>query len=96
MNEMNITNAKYIELEPGINGCIVVEIDGETCEVDIYYDNNRRAGRSWTIPLETNKFLIFPSSLKYQIRNVNNKYLNFVQTILFEYPAADGGGYNGQ
>lgn len=73
-----------------------VEIDEETCEVDIYYDDNRRAGRCWTIPLETNKFLIFPSSLKYQIRNVNNKYLNFVQTILFEYPAAHGGGYNGQ
>ena len=35
MNEMNITNAKYIELEPGINGCIVVEIDGETLSIPL-------------------------------------------------------------
>lgn len=40
---MNITNAKYIELEPGINGCIVAEIDGETLSVPIDPNNRHYA-----------------------------------------------------
>jgi len=62
-----------------------VELDPKTCEVIIYYDNNRRKGNTWKISLEKNMFIIFPSSLLYYIKNNKNSYLNFIQTITFEY-----------
>jgi hypothetical protein len=62
-----------------------VEIDPKTCEVVIYYDDNRRKGRSWTKPLENNKFILFPTSQLYYINNKKNSHLNFIQTILFDY-----------
>ena len=61
------------------------EIDSETCEVVVYYDDNRRKGRSWNINLKTNEFVMFPSSQLFYIKNNNNSHLNFVQTINFEY-----------
>jgi len=62
-----------------------VEIDPKTCEIIIHYDNNRRKGKTWKIFLEKNMFVMFPSSLLYYIKNSKNSYLNFVQTITFEY-----------
>jgi hypothetical protein len=62
-----------------------VEIEPKTCEIIIYYDNNRRKGNTWKISLEKNMFIIFPSSLLYYIKNNKNSYLNFIQTITFEY-----------
>lgn len=62
-----------------------VEIDNKTCEVVINYDDNRRKGRSWNINLENDKFIMFPASQLYYIKNVKNSYLNFIQTITFEY-----------
>jgi len=57
----------------------------EDCRVTICYDDNRRKGRSWTIPLKNNKFIMFPSSNIYFIRNSQKENLNFVQTITYEY-----------
>ena len=57
----------------------------EDCRVTIYYDDNRRKGRSWTIPLKDNKFIMFPSSNTYFIRNNQKENLNFIQTITYEY-----------
>jgi hypothetical protein len=62
-----------------------VEIDPKTCEIIIHYDDNRRKGKTWKIFLEKNMFVMFPSSLLYYIKNSKNSYLNFVQTITFEY-----------
>jgi len=62
-----------------------VEIDPKTCEIIIYYDDNRRKGKSFNFTLETNKFIIFPASQLYYIKNNKNSYLNFIQTITFEY-----------
>ena len=62
-----------------------VEIDNKTCEIVINYDDNRRKGRSWNINLENDKFIMFPASQSYYIKNVKNSYLNFIQTITFEY-----------
>lgn len=62
-----------------------VEIDSKTCEIIIYYDNNRRKGNTWRIFLEKNMFIMFPSSLLYCVKNNKNSYLNFIQTITFEY-----------
>lgn len=62
-----------------------VEIDSKTCEIVISYDNNRRKGNTWHINLENNKFIMFPASQLYYIKNNKNSYLNFIQTITFEY-----------
>lgn len=62
-----------------------VEIDPKTCEIIIYYDDNRRKGNTWKIFLEKNMFIMFPSSLLYYVKNDKNSYLNFIQTITFEY-----------
>jgi len=55
------------------------------CIVKIHYEDNRRKGRSWNIPLENNKFIMFPSTNMYYITNNQKDSLNFVQTILYEY-----------
>ena len=62
-----------------------VEIDSGTCEILIHYDNNRRKNNIYRHKLETNEFIMFPSTQLYYIENNKNSYLNYVQTILFNY-----------
>jgi len=57
----------------------------EECTVTIHYENNRRKGRTWNIPLTTNKFIMFPSTCMYHLTNQQKNNLNFVQTITYEY-----------
>ena len=90
--EKNEISKPKLEVDPVDlrNSCDFVflygaEIDSETCEVVVYYDDNRRKGRSWNINLKTNEFVMFPSSQLFYIKNNNNSHLNFVQTIHFEY-----------
>ena len=53
--------------------------------VRIHYEDNRRKGRSWDIPLTNNKFIMFPSTCMYYLTNNQKDSLNFVQTITYEY-----------
>ena len=62
-----------------------VEIDPSTCKVEIYYDDNRRKGRSYIVNLENEEFILFPSSQIYCINNFKNSYLNFIQKINYFY-----------
>lgn len=62
-----------------------VEIDSGTCEIVIHYDNNRRKNKIYRHKLETNEFIMFPSTQLYHIENNKNSYLNYIQTILFNY-----------
>lgn len=55
------------------------------CSVRIYYDSNRRKGRSWDIPLQNNKFLIFPSTQQYVITNKQKDNLNLILKTTYEY-----------
>ena len=55
------------------------------CMVRIHYEDNRRKGRSWDIPLSNNKFIMFPSTCMYYLTNNQKDSLNFVQTITYEY-----------
>lgn len=57
----------------------------EDCVVKIHYEDNRRKGRSWNIPLTNNKFIMFPSTNMYYITNNQKDNLNFIQTITYEY-----------
>jgi len=59
-----------------------VKVDG--CMVRIHYDDNRRKGRSWDIPLTNNQFIMFPSTNMYYITNKQKDSLNFIQTITYE------------
>ena len=60
-------------------------VDLENTNVRIYYDDNRRAGRSWDIPLENNKFIMFPSTLIYHISNNQKDKINFILKTTYEY-----------
>ena len=60
-----------------------VEIDSESCNIIINYDNNRIKNLKHEIKLKTNQFVIFPASTSYYIKNENNKYLNFIESILY-------------
>ena len=55
------------------------------CNVRIHYENNRRKGRSWEMPLTNNKFIMFPSTNMYYLTNNQKDSLNFVQTTTYEY-----------
>ena len=55
------------------------------CSVRIHYDDNRRAGRSWDIPLKHNQFIMFPSTNMYYITNNQKDSLNFILTITNEF-----------
>ena len=60
-------------------------VNVKDCSVRIHYDANRRAGRSWDIPLKNNSFLMFPSTQMYYITNNQKDSLNFILTITYEY-----------
>jgi len=53
------------------------------CVVRVHYDNNRRKGRSWDINLTDNKFIMFPSTCMYYLKNNQKEELNYVQTITY-------------
>ena len=60
-------------------------VDVENCSVRIYFDDNRRAGRSWDINLKNNEFIMFPSTLIYHISNYQKDKLNFIFKTTYEY-----------
>ena len=77
IDPINLKNSPDFTLLYGVN---VVD-----CSVKIFYDDNRRKGRSWKTPLENNKFVMFPSTNAYTIINNQKNSLNFIQTITYEY-----------
>lgn len=56
----------------------------KNCIIKIYYDDNRRKGRSWDIELKDNMFIIFPSTNTYVISNEDKENINYIQTITYE------------
>tara|TARA_R110000787_G_scaffold148515_1_gene262434 strand:- start:170 stop:685 length:516 start_codon:yes stop_codon:yes gene_type:complete len=62
-----------------------VEIDSDSCTININYDDNRRKNRTWLITLKTDSFVMFPADCRFYIENSKNTHLNFIQTITFNY-----------
>ena len=60
-------------------------VNVKDCSVRIHYDDNRRKGRSWDMPLANNDFIMFPSTQMYYITNTQKDSLNFIQTITYEF-----------
>ena len=57
-------------------------IDVKDCWIKIYYDVNRRKGRSLDIKLETNHFIMFPSNLMYVVNNQQKE--ERINTVLYK------------
>ena len=62
-----------------------VKVAKDSCFVRIYFDQNRRKGRSWDIPINNNSFVMFPSTQLYMISENKSNSLNFIQTITYEF-----------
>ena len=80
-----LLNVDPIDLRNSPDFTLLYGLKVKDCMVRIYYEDNRRKGRSWDIPLTNNKFIMFPSTNVYYLTNNQISDLNFVQTITYEY-----------
>lgn len=80
-----LSSVNPVDLQNSPDYVCLYGINTEECYVTIYYDDNRRKGRSFKMPLKYNSFIMFPSTNIYTISNNQKSSLNFVQTITFEY-----------
>ena len=86
-NEISIPllNIDPVDLRNSPDFTFLYGVKVSNCNVRIHYEDNRRKGRSWDIKLENNKFIMFPSTCMYYIKNTQRDSLNFIQTITYEY-----------
>ena len=80
-----LLNIDPVDLRNSPDYTLLYGVNVKDCSVRIHYDDNRRAGRSWDIPLKNNQFLMFPSTNMYYITNNQKDSLNFILTITNEY-----------
>ena len=79
-----LLNVDPIDLKDSPDYTLLYGLKVDNCNVRINYDDNRRKGRSWDMPLENNKFIMFPTTNMYYITNNQKDSLNFIQTITYE------------
>ena len=86
-NEVSIPllNIDPVDLRNSPDFTLLYGVKVKDCFVRIHYEDNRRKGRSWDIPLKNNMFIMFPSTNMYYLTNNQKDSLNFVQTITYEY-----------
>ena len=75
----------YLKDAPDYTCVYVIEVAKDSCELVIEYDDNRRKNRTWHLPLENNKFIIFPSTQRYFISQNKSKEMNIFLTMTYEY-----------
>tara|TARA_R100000697_G_scaffold47114_1_gene60230 strand:+ start:232 stop:735 length:504 start_codon:yes stop_codon:yes gene_type:complete len=80
-----LLNIDPLDLRNSPDYTLLYGVNVKNCMVRIHYEDNRRKGRSWDIPLINNKFIMFPSTNMYYLTNKQKDSLNFVQTITYEY-----------
>ena len=80
-----LLNVDPVDLRNSPDYTLLYGVNVKDCSVRIHYDDNRRAGRSWDIPLTNNQFIMFPSTQLYYITNNQKDSLNFILTITHEY-----------
>ena len=78
-------NVDPVDLRNSPDYTLLYGVQVKDCIVRIHYEDNRRKGRSWDIPLKNNMFIMFPSTNMYYLTNNQKDSLNFVQTITYEY-----------
>lgn len=79
INPLNLKNS------PDYTWIYGVGVQKDSCELVIEYDDNRRKGRTWHIPLENNKFIIFPSTHRYFISKNKGAQMNVFLSMNCEY-----------
>jgi len=86
-NETSIPllNIDPVDLRNSPDYTLLYGVNVKNCMVRVHYEDNRRKGRSWDIPLENNKFIMFPSTNMYYLTNKQKDSLNFVLTMTHEY-----------
>jgi len=80
-----LLNIDPVDLRNSPDFVLLYGVKVKDCMVRIHFDDNRRKGRSWDIPLTDNQFIMFPSTNMYYITNNQKDSLNFIQTITYEY-----------
>ena len=80
-----LLNIDPVDLRNSPDYTLLYGVNVKDCSVRIHYDDNRRAGRSWDIPLTNNQFIMFPSTNMYYITNDQKDSLNFILTISNEF-----------
>ena len=80
-----LLNIDPVDLRNSPDYTLLYGVKVKDCSVIIHYDDNRRKGKTWTIPLSNNKFIMFPSTNMYYIINSQKDSLNFIQTITYEF-----------
>ena len=80
-----LLNIDPVDLRNYPDYTLLYGVNVKDCSVRIHYDDNRRAGRSWDIPLTNNQFIMFPSMQMYYITNNQKDSLNSILTITHEF-----------
>jgi hypothetical protein len=78
-------NVDPVDLKNSPDFTLLYGVKVKDCMVRIHYEDNRRKGRSWDIPLKDNMFIMFPSTNMYYITNNQKNSLSCVHTLLYEY-----------
>ena len=76
-----LLNIDPVDLRNSPDYTLLYGVNVKDCSVRIHYNDNRRAGRSWDIPLTNNQFIMFPSTQMYYITNTQKDPLNCILTI---------------
>tara|TARA_R100001086_G_scaffold245849_1_gene177314 strand:+ start:431 stop:982 length:552 start_codon:yes stop_codon:yes gene_type:complete len=63
----------------------IVDCEEKSCELIIEFDDNRRKGRTWHVPIKNNCFYIFPATQKYFISENKSKKINVFLIMTYEY-----------
>lgn len=85
-NSEPLLNVDPVDLRHSPDFTVLYGVKTKNCNVRIYFDHNRRKGRSWDVNLKSNMFIMFPSTNLYHISNSQEDNLNIIQTITYEYP----------
>jgi hypothetical protein len=80
-----LLNIDPVDLKNSPDYTLLYGVNVKDCIVRIHYDDNRRKGKSWDMPLTNNKFILFPSTNMYYITNNQKDSLNFILTITHEF-----------
>jgi len=62
-----LLNIDHVDLRNSPDFTMLYGVKVKDCNIKIYYDDNRRKGRSWDIELKNNMFIMFPSTNMYYL-----------------------------
>ena len=80
-----LINIDPVDLRNSPDYTCLYGVNVKNCFVKIFYDDNRRKGRSWDMQIENNKFIIFPANCMYFITNKQKDSVNTILTTTYEF-----------